>query len=104
MHLRAQFSQIRRKEEDPVSLHDETRRHSEGDGKGETKGKGPKESCPSGKSHKPVCYPFSTSGNAKRNPHVSIGTHQNAHTTNPKVVANERIKCVFMHTGTSTRL
>ena len=46
------------KEEDPVSLPNETRRHSEGDGKGETKGKRPKESCPSGKSHKPVCYHF----------------------------------------------
>ena len=103
MHLRAQFSQIRRKEEDPVSLHDETRRHSEGDGKGETKGKRTPRELSVRKVAQAGVLPFSTSGNAKRNPHVSIGTHQNAHTTNPKVVANERIKCVFMHTGTSTR-
>ena len=88
-----------RKEEDPVSLHNETRRHSKGDGKEETKGKGPKENCPSGKSHKLVCYHFPKAEMPKRNPHVSIGTHQNAHTINPKVVANERIKCVFLHTG-----
>ena len=31
-----------RKEEDPVSLPNETRRHSKSDGKGETKGKDPK--------------------------------------------------------------
>ena len=30
-------------------------------------------------------------GNAKWNPRVIIGTHQNAHTTNPKVDANEEI-------------
>ena len=37
--------------------------------------------------------------NAKWNPHVIIGTHQNAHTTNPKVDVNGRNKCVFKHTG-----
>ena len=31
---------------------------------------------------------ISRGSNAKRNPHAIIGTHQNAYTTNQKVVAN----------------
>ena len=37
-------------------------------------------------------HPFFRRGNAKRNPHAIIGIHQNAHTTNPKVDANEVIR------------
>ena len=37
--------------------------------------------------------------NATRNPHLIIGTHHNAHTTNPKVDANEGWVCVFRHKG-----
>ena len=99
MHLRARFSQIRRKEEDPVSLPNETKRHSKSDGKGETKGKDPKRIVRQESRTSWFATIFHKRKCQKESAHVSIGTHQNAHTTNPKVVANERIKCVFMHTG-----
>ena len=66
----------------------EDRKHGEGpvpspmkrertrkDGKGHTKGNGPRGTSPSGKPNKPVCCHYKK-GNAKRNPHVIIGRRQ----------------------------
>ena len=64
----------------------ERRRHSQGDGIGNIKGKGKKGTSPSGLSNKPVCAHFQRT-NDKRNPYATIGAHQDAHITNPKVDA-----------------
>ena len=43
--------------------------------------------------------PLKMARSAEHNPHVTVGTHQHAPTSGPKVVANDGQKCSFTHPG-----
>ena len=74
---------------------------SKGDRGGDTKGNGPKGTSPSGKPNTSLCYHFFKKGNAPRNPHVIIGTHQKCTHYKSKNECEWKDNCEFMHSGNS---